>query len=57
MCIAKFYQINPSSILEMKDELKKTLFDSDPSVMAASLTLHLELTKVHFEICVEICIV
>lgn len=39
MTIHRFHQLNPDSILDMSDRLRRTLCDKDPSVMGASLCI------------------
>ena len=41
MALHRFYQLQPSSVADLQDKLRRVLCDKDPSVMGASLhTLH-----------------
>jgi len=46
MCFLRFHQVLPSAVVPYREELKKTLFDTDASVMGASLVLHQEMARV-----------
>lgn len=46
MCFLRFHQVLPSAVAPHREELKKTLYDTDASVMGASLVLHQEMTRV-----------
>jgi AP-4 complex subunit epsilon-1 len=40
MVLNKIYLLDPTSVPDFLDKLKKTLYDKDPSVMAACLNLY-----------------
>ena len=46
MCFLRFHQVLPTAVASLREELKKTLYDTDASVMGASLVLHQEMTRV-----------
>lgn len=43
--LQRFYQLDPSTISDAKDQIRKVLCDSDPSVMGASLHLLHDIAK------------
>ena len=43
MCLYKFYQIDPNSVPDCENKMKKLLCDYDPSVMAATLPFYREM--------------
>lgn len=47
MALHRFHQLNPSSVLDVGDALRRTLCDRDPSVMGAALCILHDLAEVN----------
>lgn len=50
----RFHKLDPSIVLDQKDQIRKALCDPDPSVMGASLHIFHEIAKVNVQSCKDL---
>mmetsp|Transcript_75883 Transcript_75883/g.217204 ORF Transcript_75883/g.217204 Transcript_75883/m.217204 type:complete len:971 (+) Transcript_75883:67-2979(+) len=54
VAVNRFFKLEPSIVLDHKDQIRKVLCDPDPSVMGASLHILFEITKANTQSCKDL---